>query len=126
MTDNEAFQKYCAELQVKPNCGILVALDDQLEILSITHFQDPDVLYNEAMNLWNESRNFIRISRMQTDEIWYAGNTYDTTVNYINKATRFFELRRKTGVNLEALKKELTQLGSGIFPNDEESSKYSS
>ncbi len=126
MTDNEAFQKYCAVLVVEPNCGILVALDDQLEIISVRHFQDPDILYNEAMDLWNEKKNFIRISRMEMNEIWYAGNTFDRTVNYSDKATLLFGPRRKTAVNLKALKKELTQLGSGIFPSDEESSKYSS
>ncbi len=126
MTDNEAFQKYCAELQVEPNCGILVALDDQLEIVSIKHFQDPDILYNTALDLWNENKNFIRISRMEIDEIWYVGNTYTKSANYIGKETTEFYFRRKTGVDLEALKKELTQLASGIFPNDEEGSEYPS
>ncbi len=126
MTDYEAVQKYWLELKVDPGQGLLVWLDDHLEIIKTEWFADSDILLDAALELSAEKKNFIRINRMRIDTFWFAGNTFKKTIEYKDGSTSDFSLRRKTEVKVEDVIKDLKQLSSGIVLGDEERSKYSS
>ncbi len=126
MTDDEAVQKYWLELKVDRGQGLLVELDDNLEIIKTEWFTDSDILCDAALELSAEKKNFVRIDRISIDEFWFVGNTFKKTVQCNDGSTSKFLLRKKTEVKIEDVIKDLHQLGSGIVPVDEVSSKYSS
>ncbi len=122
MTDFEAVQKYFQEYKLEVGQGLLIELDENLEIIQAVAFADSELMWRKALRLDNADKNFVRIDRIDTnvDDFWFIGNSFTKTVDCKSSRTVFFGNRREPKVKLQDVLNDLNQLASGIPSGDEE------
>ncbi len=113
MNDQQAFQKYLAELEIEDGKGIMCELDERLEIISTQIFTHDETMYDIARNLIADKRNFIRLDRFNNDSLfWYVGETIKC---YFDKKTRctIDYYKRRKNIDLKKVMEDFKKLQSG-------------
>ena len=127
MTDHEAFHKYFLQFKADPESGVLLELDEQMNIIKHEIIYDTDTLGIKRDALDLADKNFAQIYDFNGLKSYFlVGNSEWIEMNVETGRIEEFDTRRKGPIDLKQVAKELQQLQSGTIIMDEELTKYSS
>ncbi len=128
MTEFEACKKYFSEYKALAESGILLELDEKLNVIHCQLICDRSVLGKKMFALLNARKNYVQIYNFDGIQTFqFMGETTEIELDPETGRICDFEVRRKTPVDLKLVAKDLEKMQSGIpLLRDEDRYKYSS